>query len=99
MATARLRVRRGPVVRVLQHLHGMFRGWTTDPSGVLQGDMAVIGCTTCHVGLVADSDDACHTIEGNTSPGVEGSQYNGGTVAEKHRARSEIVGWALVEYP
>lgn len=78
---------------------GLFRGWTTDPANVLQGDMAVVSCETCHVGLVASSDDACHLIEGNTSPGTEGSQFNGGTVAEKHRSRGEIVGWALVDYP
>ena len=52
---------------------GMFRGWTTDPAEVLQGDMAIISCTTCHIGLVVDSDDPWHTIEGNTSPGDEGS--------------------------
>jgi len=87
------------IVSMAQAGQGMFRGWTTDPSNVLQGDMVIIGCTTCHVGLVASSDDALHTIEGNTSPGSEGSQYNGGCVAEKHRSRSEVVGWALVDYP
>ena len=87
------------IMSMAQAGQGMFRGWTTDPANVLAGDMAIIGCSTCHVGLVADSADACHTIEGNTSPGVEGSQYNGGCVAEKHRPRSDIVGWALVDYP
>lgn len=87
------------IVSLAQQGQGMFRGWTTDPANVLQGDMAVVSCTTCHIGLVADSDDACHLIEGNTSPGSEGSQFNGGCVAEKRRARSEIVGWALVDYP
>jgi hypothetical protein len=87
------------IVSLAQAGEGMFRGWTTDPANVLRGDLAIIGCTTCHVGMVVDSDDACHTIEGNTSPGSEGSQYNGGCVAERHRPRSEIVGWALVDYP
>lgn len=32
------------------------------------------------------------TIEGNTSPGLEGSQDNGGCVARKLRYRSQIVG-------
>lgn len=32
------------------------------------------------------------TIEGNTSPGLEGSQDNGGCVARKIRYRSQIVG-------
>jgi hypothetical protein len=87
------------IMSMAQNKQGMFRGWTTDPSNVLAGDMAIIGCSTCHVGLCASSDDACHTIEGNTSPGTEGSQYNGGCVAEKHRSRGEIIGWALVDFP
>jgi hypothetical protein len=76
---------------------GMFRGWTTDPSKVHTADMVVIGCSTCHVGLVVDPPYG--TIEGNTSPGSEGSQYNGGCVARKTRSRSEIVGWALTRFP
>lgn len=87
------------IVSMAQRGQGMFRGWTTDPSKVMRGDMAIIGCSSCHVGVVVDSDDACHTIEGNTSPATSGSQYNGGCVAEKHRGRSEIIGWALVDYP
>jgi len=76
----------------------MMRGWTTDPSVVLRGDFAVISCTSCHVEVVVDSDDAYHTIGGNTSPGSEGSQYDGGCVAERHR-KGEVVGWCLVDYP
>ena len=38
------------------------------------------------------------TIEGNTSPGLEGSQDNGGCVARKVRYRSQIVGAARPEY-
>jgi len=75
---------------------GMMRGYTTDPSAVLRGDFAIVGCTSCHVGVVVDSDDACHLIEGN---GDDGGSYNGGEVVEKRRARSEIVGWCLVDYP
>jgi hypothetical protein len=87
------------IVDMARNGQGMFRGWTTDPGQVMRGDMAVIGCTSCHIGLVADSDDPWHTIEGNTSPGSEGSQYNGGCVAEKQRPHGDIVGWALVDYP
>jgi hypothetical protein len=87
------------IMSMAQNHQGMFRGWTTDPSEVLRGDLAVIGCATCHIGVVVDSDDALHTIEGNTSPGTEGSQFNGGCVAEKHRSRGEVIGWALVDYP
>jgi hypothetical protein len=77
----------------------MFSGWTTDPADVLRGDMIIIGCTTCHVGMVVDSDDPYHSVEGNTSPGSEGSQYNGGCVAERQRPHSDVIGWALVDYP
>jgi hypothetical protein len=77
---------------------GMMRGWTTDPSVVLRGDFAVISCTSCHVEVVIDSDDAYDTIGGNTSPGSEGSQYDGGCVAHRQR-NGEVVGWCLVDYP
>jgi hypothetical protein len=82
-----------------QNGQGIYRGWTTDPSKVMRGDFAVVGCTSCHIGMVADSENPWHLIEGNTSPGSEGSQYNGGCVAEKTRGKSEIVGWCLVDYP
>jgi hypothetical protein len=87
------------IMSMAQRGQGMFKGWTTDPSRVLRGDMAVIGCASCHIGLVADSNDPYHLIEGNTSPGSEGSQYAGGCVAEKRRPRGAIIGWALVDYP
>lgn len=77
---------------------GMFRGWTTDVSQVLRGDFVIIGCSSCHVGMCVESGTR-HTIEGNTSPGTEGSQYNGGCVAEKTRSAGEVVGYALVDYP
>jgi len=75
---------------------GMMRGWTTDPGVPLRGDIAVVGCTTCHVGMVVDSDNALHLIEGN---GDDGGSYNGGEVVERWRPRSDIIGWCLVDYP
>jgi hypothetical protein len=87
------------IVTMAQNHEGMFSGWTTDPADVLRGDMIIIGCTTCHVGMVVDSDDPYHSVEGNTSPGSEGSQYNGGCVAERQRPHSDVIGWALVDYP
>lgn len=78
---------------------GMYRGWTTDPGSVQRGDLAVIGCSSCHIGMVADTKNPYHTVEGNTSPGSEGSQFNGGCVAEKTRGHGEIIGWCLVDYP
>lgn len=54
-----------------------------------------------HVGLVESvvrSPLQVTTIEFNTSPGLEGSQDNGGCVARKIRFRSQIVGVARPEY-
>jgi hypothetical protein len=84
------------IMDMAQKHKGMFRGWTTDSSRVMRGDFAVVGCPSCHIGLVVDNDDPCHLIEGN---GNDGGSYNGGEVVEKRRSRSEIKGWALVDYP
>lgn len=84
------------LVDMAQQATGMMRGWTTDPAQVLRGDFAIVGCTTCHVGVVVDDADACHLIEGN---GDDGGSYNGGEVVERWRSRSEIVGWCLVDFP
>jgi hypothetical protein len=84
------------IVDMARRGQGMFRGYTTDPSRVREGDMAIIGSISSHVGLVADPPYG--TIEGNTSPGSEGSQYNGGCVARRQR-QGQIVGWALVRWP
>jgi hypothetical protein len=86
------------IVDMARKKQGIYRGWTTDPTKVLRGDLAVIACTSCHIEMVTSSDDAYDCIGGNTSPGTEGSQYNGGTVAHRQR-RGEVVGWALVDYP
>ena len=54
-----------------------------------------------HLGLVESvvhSPLQVTTIEFNTSPGLEGSQDNGGCVARKIRYRSQIVGVARPEY-
>ena len=79
---------------------GIYRGWTTDKSRVHTADHLAIGCTTCHIGMVADPPDSggCDTVEGNTSPGSSGSQYNGGCVATRRRSNSEIVGYLLVRF-
>ncbi|MBO7697160.1 MAG: hypothetical protein J6Y28_04540 [Acholeplasmatales bacterium] len=39
-----------------------------------------------------------YTIEGNTSPGIEGSQDNGGCVAYKYRGTANIVGFCRIIY-
>jgi hypothetical protein len=86
------------IVNMAKAGSGMFRGWTTDPGVPLRGDLAIISCSSCHVEMVIDSDDAYDTIGGNTSPGSEGSQYDGGCVAHRQR-NGEVYGWALVDYP
>lgn len=78
---------------------GIYRGYTTDPSKVMRGDFAIVGCSSCHIELCIDNNDAYHTIGGNTSSGTGGSQYNGGGVFERHRGKGEIIGWCLVDYP
>jgi|tagenome__1003787_1003787.scaffolds.fasta_scaffold20987105_8 hypothetical protein len=79
---------------------GMYSGYTSDRSRVHSGDHVAIGCSTCHIEVVADPPDSsgCNTIGGNTSPGDSGSQYNGGCVANRRRAPSEIVGYLLVRF-
>lgn len=55
------------------------------------GDIFAYG--TVHVGFCARNGIVggnVHAIEGNTSPGIEGSQYNGGCVAEKDRPASMV---------
>jgi len=74
---------------------GIYRGYTTDPSRVHAGDHAFL--SDDHTGVIYDADD-CTTIEGNTSPGSEGSQYNGGTVAQRNRGWGGWTGFGLVRY-
>jgi hypothetical protein len=45
------------------------------------------------------TDTETHDIEGNTSSGNQGSQDNGGMVAERHRSNSLVKGWILVRKP
>ena len=52
-----------------------------------------------HCGLVIErNDESFITIEGNTSPGMEGSQHNGGCVAMKTRYQHQIVGVCRPHY-
>ena len=75
---------------------GIYRGITTNPDRVRKGDHAVISCGSCHIALV-DGPSPWDTVEGNTSPGAEGSQFNGGTVADRNR-RGAVVAWLLVRF-
>lgn len=78
---------------------GMFSAFTTDYRRVRPGDHVIVGCESCHTEIVRDfpTADECPTVGGNTSPAPgSGSEYNGGCVAERTRARHEIVGYCLV---
>ena len=78
-----------------------FRGWTTDPSKVLRGDLVVLFSRGCHVGLVRSIDRKRGLViveEGNTSAGSAGSQSNGGGSYRRVRSLRDVYGWALVNY-
>jgi hypothetical protein len=79
---------------------GIYSGYTTDKSRVHSGDHVAIGCSTCHIEVVAEppTSSGVKTVGGNTSPGGSGSQYNGGCVANRDRANSEVVGYLLVRF-
>jgi hypothetical protein len=76
---------------------GIYKGWTNDPSKVHAGDHAFLGDD--HTGVIYDRDNGI-TVEGNTSPGSEGSQFNGGCVAKRQRGWSAwTAGFGLVRFP
>jgi hypothetical protein len=75
---------------------GIYKGYTTDPAKVHAGDHAFIASD--HTGVIYDRASMV-TIEGNTSPGSEGSQYNGGTVAKRDRGGGYWTGYGLVRFP
>ena len=79
------------------------QGQTVPAKDVRPGDIVILNFRgtqdTEHCGLAADVDgDLVTTIEGNTSPGLEGSQDNGGGVALKVRCLSQIVGVCRPRY-
>lgn len=52
-----------------------------------------------HCGLVIEVHPTyLVTVEGNTTPGLEGSQDNGGSVAKKYRFSKNIVGACRPDY-
>lgn len=68
--------------------------WKT--SAPLAGDLTLYGGTTesVHIGIHGRTTSAGYVaIEGNTSPGVSGSQDDGGGVYRRTRPRSWIRGW------
>lgn len=79
-----------------------FRSWTTDGNrGVLPGDLVVLFGRGVHVEMVEKvHPHHVDTIGGNTGPpSGSGSQSNGGGVYRRKRPRSQVRGYALVNYP
>ena len=81
------------------------QGLTVPVDDIQAGDLVFLtfryGALPEHIGIaesVVRSPLQVTTIEGNTTPGSEGSQDNGGCVARKVRYRSQIVGVARPEY-
>lgn len=74
-------------------------GMTVSVKDVQPGDMVILNFhgtqDTEHCGIVVEvgalGSTRLTTIEGNTSPGMEGSQDNGGCVALKYRYAHQIV--------
>ena len=79
-------------------------GWTVRPSEAQPGDIVILNFSgtgdTEHCGLVVATapDGSVTTIEGNTTPGLEGSQDNGGSVAMKHRQTRNIIAVCRPQY-
>lgn len=85
------------------------QGLTVPVEQVQAGDIVILNFhgtkDTEHCGLVVEDDKgedgkliSVYTIEGNTSPGLEGSQDNGGCVALKRRFFNQIVGVCRPQY-
>ena len=88
------------------------QGLTVPVREVQAGDIVLLnfhrGTEPEHCGLVVDTSirldpktgapDFVVTVEGNTSPGLEGSQDNGGCVALKNRDRWRIIGVCRPQY-
>ena len=79
------------------------QGLTVPVEDVQVGDIVLLnfhgGKDPEHCGLAVETyGDAIFVIEGNTSPGLEGSQNNGGCVALKQRNPSQIVAVCRPQY-
>lgn len=73
-------------------------------AGYQPGDIVILNFSgtqdTEHCGLVTEThpDGSVTTVEGNTTPGLEGSQDNGGSVAMKRRQARNIIGVCRPQY-
>lgn len=80
------------------------QGQTATKEQAQTGDIVMLnfhGTNACeHCGLVVDKGEGnwVQTVEFNTSPGMEGSQNNGGCAALKIRTMAQIVGVCRPKY-
>lgn len=76
-----------------------FTSWSGDPRTARPGDLVVLYGRGIHVELVRRrTDRALETVGFNTSPGVAGSQNNGGGVWRRSRPFDQVHGIAHVNY-
>lgn len=79
-------------------------GNVADKSDIRVGDLLILNFSgtqeTQHIGLVTEElkNGFFHTVEGNTSPGEEGSQSAGGCVALKTRSVNQVVAVIRPQY-
>ena len=78
-----------------------FKDWVTDGRRATAGDLVVVGGYGVHVEMLRGpvSSGEVPTYGGNTSPGRNGSQSNGGGAYRRVRTPREVRGFALVRYP
>ena len=87
---------------VLQRRYQARGAWHA--AGPEPGDIAILNFSGTnepeHCGLVLGvlGDGSIETIEGNTSPGAEGSQASGGCVARKSRYPGQLLGFCRPDY-
>lgn len=87
----------------LMELHKAEGRWFTD-GNYRKGDIPIMTFSKTreiqHCGLIIDKsgDGGWITVEGNTSPGLEGSQNAGGCVAKKIRRNANILGVCRPDY-
>lgn len=88
---------------------GGYLRWTTSPAAAqaaLDDGYLVLtvfdfgGPVAAHVGVLLHAlKDVVTNVEGNTSSGSNGSQDNGGIVAERNRRMKDVLGFAVVRKP
>jgi hypothetical protein len=92
----------GCTVGVANFKNGNWGSWHGPHEATQAGDIVFYGrAGGDHTGIVWSASPggaSIHTIEGNTSSGVSGSQTNGGGVYERTRDRSWVFGFGRPKY-